>query len=102
MPQDDVHEAGALVGDLASAAFGVMGEAEAMVLDFEESLVEGKELGRALLALQGKLGLGMGEDFLPVAGDGIEGRVLGFGRRRGASGRLRFPAHVLLLTLGKR
>jgi hypothetical protein len=60
MAEDDIHEAGALVGDLATAAAGVMLEAEAVVLDLEEALVEGEKLGWALLALKGQLGLGVG------------------------------------------
>jgi hypothetical protein len=71
MAEDDIDQAGALAGDLAAAAFGVMGEAEAMVLYLEEALVESEELCGALLALEGELSLGVGENFFAVAGDGI-------------------------------
>ena len=51
MPQDDVHKAGALRADLASAAAAVVLQPEAMVFDLEELFVERKQLRGIQLAL---------------------------------------------------
>jgi hypothetical protein len=67
------------VGDLATALARVVLEAKAMVLDLEEAAVEGEALGGTFLSLEGKLGLGVGEDFLTVPGNGVQFIALGGG-----------------------
>ncbi len=71
MAQNDIHQAGALVGDLAAALARVMLQAEAVVFDLEEALVEGEELRGAFLALAGQLLLRVREHFLAMAQDRV-------------------------------
>ena len=67
VPEDDIHEAGALRANLASAAAGVVPQPDAVVLDLEEFFVKREPLGGVQRALRAELLLGVGEDFFTMA-----------------------------------
>ena len=70
MPQDDVHETGALGADFTPASSAVMLQADAMVLDLEKFFVEREQLSGVQLPLGAKLMLRMSEDFFAMAKHG--------------------------------
>jgi hypothetical protein len=84
MPQNDIHEAGPLAANLASAFTGLVPKVQAVVLRFEEFLVELNQLAGIQLADRTELLLRLGEDFfamsLNAGGNGGHGSSECFGR----------------------
>ena len=68
VPQDDVYDDRALLGDLASAAARLVFEPEPVILDPQEFFIERQEFGLIVHTLGGKFRLGMGQHQFPVPG----------------------------------
>jgi hypothetical protein len=76
MAKHDIHEARALRANLATSATTVVLQADAMVLDLEELLVERKPFRRIQLPLGTELLFGVSENFFAMSKHGVKSEAL--------------------------